>query len=198
MADPAAVGLASFVARAARSELAELAAQGLGTNGERARRVHSQRYNLRVVASIEEFSYELTAAALREQERSVTALRTRAGTVLAAASVSGSFLATKVNHGSLDVWAVLALVAFAACVGAAIYVLLPHRLVFGFRGQTLLAVSDHEGVDDLTEAYRAAGIWIEPILESNRNKIADLADWFTVSCGLLTAEVILWTVSLAG
>jgi hypothetical protein len=60
-----------------------------------------------VAASIEEFSYQLTAEALREQERAVAAWRTRAGTVLAAASVSGSFLGTKVSHGSLDVWAVL-------------------------------------------------------------------------------------------
>jgi hypothetical protein len=160
--------------------------------------VHGQRYNLPVAASIEEFSYQLTAEALREQERAVAALRTRAGTVLAAASVSGSFLGTKVSHGSLDVWAVLALIAFVLCVGAAIYVLLPHKLVFAFRGQALLAVSDHEGIDDVTEAYRALGIWIEPMLESNRDTIADLSDWFTISCALLTAEVILWTISLAG
>jgi hypothetical protein len=60
----------------------------------------------------------------------------------------------------------------ASPVGAAIYVLLPHQLVFAFRGQALLAASDHEGIDDVTEAYRAAGIWIEPLLESNRDKIA--------------------------
>jgi hypothetical protein len=160
--------------------------------------VHRQRYNLPVAASIEEFSYQLTAEALREQERAVAALRTRAGTVLAAASVSGSFLGSKVSHRSLDVWAVLALIAFVLCVGAAIYVLLPHKLVFAFRGQALLAASDHEGIDDVSEAYRAVGIWIGPMLESNRDKIADLADWFTVSCGLLAVEVILWTVSLAG
>ena len=160
--------------------------------------VHRQRYNLPVAASIEEFSYQLTAEALREQERTVTALRARAGTVLAAASVSGSFLATKVSNGSLDIWAVLALIAFVLCVGAAIYVLLPHQLVFAFRGQALLGASDQEGIDDVTEAYRAAGIWIEPMLDSNRTTIGDLSDWFSVSCVLLTAEVILWTVSLAG
>jgi hypothetical protein len=125
-------------------------------------------------------------------------LRTRAGTVLAAASVSGSFLGTKVSHGSLDVWAVLALIGFVLCVGAAIYVLLPHKLVFAFRGQALLAASDHEGIDDVTEAYRAAGIWIEPMLESNRNTMAAFSDWFSISCVLLSAEVILWTVGLAG
>jgi hypothetical protein len=78
------------------------------------------------------------------------------------------------------------------------YVLLPHQLVFAFRGQTLLAASDREGIDDVSEAYRAAGISIEPMLESNRDRIADLSDRFTISCALLTAEVILWTISLAG
>jgi hypothetical protein len=71
-------------------------------------------------------------------------------------------------------------------------VLLPHALVFSFRGQALLAASDHEGIDDVTGAYRAAGIWIEPILESNRDKIATLSDWFAVSCGLVAVEVMLW------
>jgi len=47
-------------------------------------------------------------------------------------------------------------------VGAAIYVLLPHKLVFAFRGQAVLAASDQEGIDDVTGAYRTAGIWIEP------------------------------------
>jgi hypothetical protein len=70
--------------------------------------------------------------------------------------------------------------------------------VFAFRGQALLVASDHEGIDDVTEAYRAAGIGIEPLLESNRNKVADLSDWFAVSCGLLSLEVILWIISLAG
>jgi hypothetical protein len=77
-------------------------------------------------------------------------------------------------------------------------VLLPHQLVFAFRGQALLAASDHEGIDDVTEAYRAAGIWIAPMLESNRSTIGDLSDWFSISCVFLTAEVILWTVRLAG
>jgi hypothetical protein len=41
---------------------------------------------------------------LAEQERALNALRTRAGTVIAAASVSGSFLGAKVGHGSLGGW----------------------------------------------------------------------------------------------
>jgi uncharacterized membrane protein YhdT len=51
-------------------------------------------------------------------------------------------------------------------------------------------------VEDVTEAYRAAGIWIEPYLDSNRDKIARLSSWFTASCMLLALEVILWTISI--
>lgn len=82
--------------------------------------------------SIEQLSYELSANALAEQERSVTAIRTRAGTIIAAASIAGSFLGTKVNHGSLNALAIAAMVAFALCLGSAIVVLLPHDFVFAF------------------------------------------------------------------
>jgi hypothetical protein len=151
-----------------------------------------------MAASIEELSYQLTSGALAEQERTLSGLRGRAGTVGATASISGSLLGAKANHGSLDVWAILALGAFVLCLASAIWILLPHKLVFAFRGDALLAESDHRGVRDVTEAYRAAGIWIDPNLDSNRDRIANLSSWFTVSCGLLAIEVILWTVSVAG
>jgi hypothetical protein len=150
-----------------------------------------------VAQSIEELSYQLTADALAEQERALNALRARAGTVIAAASISGSFLGTKLSHGSLDVWAILALLAFVLCLGTALWVLVPHELVFAFRGDALLAVSDHEGVEDVTRAYRAAGIWVEPYLDVNRDKIASLSDWFTASYALLACEVLLGTLSIA-
>ena len=104
--------------------------------------------------SIEQLSFELTVGALAEQERTLSGLRTRAGTVLAAASIAGSFFGAKTNHGSLGVWGVLAMSSFALCVGSAIWVLLPHSLVFAFRGESLLAESDHRGVQGVTEAYR--------------------------------------------
>lgn len=151
-----------------------------------------------MAGSIEEFSYELSAAALAEQERALNALRTRAGTIVAAASISGSFLAAKVSHGSLDTWAIFGLITFVMCLGCAIWVLLPHSLVFAFRGEALLGISDQRGVEEVAEAYRAAGIWIEPYLDANSEKIGQLSTWFTASCVLLAVEVIFWTISLTG
>jgi hypothetical protein len=40
--------------------------------------------------------------------------------------------------------------------------LLPHRLVFAFRGDALLAASDSLNVIDVSEAYRAVTGWIGP------------------------------------
>ena len=62
----------------------------------------------------------------------------------------------------------------------------------------MLAESDHLGTQTVTDAYRSAGIWIEPLLGANRDKIAGLSSWLAVSCGLLAAEVILWTLNLIG
>jgi hypothetical protein len=47
----------------------------------------------------------------------LSGLRARAGTVLAAASIAGSFFGAK-SHGSLGALGVLAMVSFALCVGS--------------------------------------------------------------------------------
>jgi hypothetical protein len=151
-----------------------------------------------VADSIEQLSFELTANALSEQERALSGLRARAGTVLAAASIAGSFLGAKTGYVSLDVWGILAMISFALCVGSAIWVLLPHALVFAFSGEVLLAESDQRGMQAVTEAYRTVGIWIEPHLKANSNKIVGVSNWLTVSCVLLVTEVTLWTISLIG
>jgi hypothetical protein len=118
--------------------------------------------------SIEELSFELAASELSEQERSLAELKTCAGTVVGAASIAGSFLGAKSGYGPLDVWAVLALVSFALCFACAIWVLLPHDLVLAVGGQDLLAETDSREVHDVTEAYRAGGRWIEPLVYANR------------------------------
>jgi hypothetical protein len=147
--------------------------------------------------SIEELSYELTANALAEQERAVAGMRTCAGTVLGAASIAGSLLGAKASHGSLGVWAVLALVAFVICFVCALWVLLPHDFALAIGGEELLAASDDRDLRDVTEAYRTAGSWLEPHLQANRHAVARLSSWLSVSCLLLAVEVALWTVSLA-
>jgi hypothetical protein len=150
-----------------------------------------------VAESIEQLSFSLTASELAEQERALSGLRTCAGTVLASASIAGSFLAVRIGKGSLDVLGVCATISFVLCLIGTVWVLMPHTFVFSFRGESLLLQSDREG-PDLREAYRAAGIWMEPHVQANRRMIAMLAGWLTASCVLLALEVVLWTLSAGG
>jgi hypothetical protein len=48
------------------------------------------------------------------------------------------------------------------------------------------------------QSYRGASIWITLHLQANKDKITGLSSWLTVSCVLLTVEIITWSVSLAG
>jgi hypothetical protein len=148
--------------------------------------------------SIEQLSYELTANALSEQERTLAGLRTCASTVLAAASIAGSFLGFKFSHGSLEVFAIAAMISFAFCLGCATWVLLPHRFVFAFPGNALLGLNAFEPLRDVTDAYSAVSTWVEPHLQANKDKLGGLSTWLTISCVLLAAEIVLWTISVGG
>jgi hypothetical protein len=150
-----------------------------------------------VADSIEQLTYEMSLRALEEQERAVSGMRARAGTVLAAASISASFLGTKSSVASgLDAWSVVALIAFAATFATAVRVLWPNPFTFAFEGRALLAESDKiTGGVEVTEGYRAAVIWMAPWVESNRGGIEDLTNRLGWSCGLLLLEVALWTLS---
>jgi hypothetical protein len=148
--------------------------------------------------SIEQLSFELSANALEEQERSFAGLRTCAGTVLAAGSVAASFLGARSSHGSLDRSGTVALVSFVLCVGTAIWVLLPHDFAFGFRTQSRLLPGDRGAPFAIADAYRVAGAWIDRHLDTNRDKIAGLSACLTLSCVLLTLEIVAWILSLVG
>jgi len=124
-----------------------------------------------MAASVQELAFDLSRSSLGEQEKRLSDLRTRAGTVLAAASIAGSFLATK--HGTLDTTAVLAIVSYVACVGAAIYVLLPHELVLEFRGSVVAEIADQVG-GGLPSAYAAVTEWLEAFHARNREKLDEL------------------------
>lgn len=106
--------------------------------------------------SIERLSYELTASALAEQERTIAGLRACAGTVLGAASVAGALLGAAAGRGALDPWGLCALISFVLCVANAVWVLMPHQLVIALSGEELLGDSDrHDRVDVGTPTARS-------------------------------------------
>ena len=145
--------------------------------------------------SVRQLAFELTRSSLSEQEKRLADLRARSGTILAAASIAGSFLAA--NNGHVDATAALAIVAYVVCVGAALYVLLPHALVLEFRGSVVTELEAELG-GGLDAAYGAVTDWLEEFHEANRGKLIALGRWFTASCGALGLEVVLWTLSITG
>jgi hypothetical protein len=151
-----------------------------------------------VAESIEQLSFELTGGALAEQERALSGLRARAGTLLATTSVASSFFGTRSGHTTLGLWDASAVICFALCAASAIWVLLPRRLVFGFSGVTLLADNDCRGAEGLANAYRAASVWMQAALKINQEKITGLSNCLSLGCALLIAEILLWTISLVG
>jgi hypothetical protein len=92
----------------------------------------------------------------------------------------------------------VALVSFVLCVGSAIWVLLPHDFTFGFRAQSLLLPGDRRALFDIADAHRVAGAWIARHIDTNRDKIAGLSACLTLSCTLLTLEIVVWILSLVG
>jgi hypothetical protein len=119
--------------------------------------IPSAMYKRGMGESIERLSYELTASALAEQERTIAGLRACAGTVLGAASVAGSLLGATASRGVLDLWGLFALNSFVLCVANAVWVLMPHQLVVALSGEELLGDSDRHDRVDVGEAYRAFG-----------------------------------------
>ena len=145
--------------------------------------------------SVQHLAYELTRGSLSEQQQRLSDLRTRAGTILAAASIAGSFLAAK--NGSIDTPAIAAIIAYVACVGAAVYVLLPHELVLEFRGSVVNDL-EYERGGGLDAAYIAVTEWLEDFRDSNAGTLQALGRWYTAACAALGVEVLLWTLSVTG
>ena len=107
--------------------------------------------------SVAEAAYDLALRAIEQQERRLNELRSRTGTLIAAASVAASFLGGQAAKAEkLDAPGGLAVVGYLVCVASALYVLLPHRLVLEFRGSAMLRA-----------AHAVDGASVEEVLRSH-------------------------------
>ena len=149
--------------------------------------------------SVAEIGYELSLKAVEEQEARLGDLRGRAGTLLAAASVAASFLGGQSGRvGTLPLLGVLAVLAYVCCVGACIKVLLPHRLVFAFRGSILVRAARQATLTNVDDALVTATDWIERFLDANRAQLDGLSVWYTAACLALGLEIVLWLLGTPG
>ena len=81
--------------------------------------------------TLEQLIHAEALRALDQQERAVSELRQRTGTLIAASSLAGSvFAAVAIDSSGLASWSIAALVALCASLLAGLFILMPHRLIF--------------------------------------------------------------------
>jgi hypothetical protein len=151
------------------------------------------------VTALAELSYSAAIRALDLQERALGELRQRTGTLLAASSLTASFLgAQTIQHtDSLGVLEGLALLGLAGSIGSATYVLLPKReFVFSVN-----AITQYEALfeirDDDEEVRRRLLYWVEGLWDDNQTKIDDLSRYFLAAAVALVLQLVFWTWALA-
>lgn len=144
-----------------------------------------------VDASFARLAYDAAVAGLEKQEHVLDELRSRTGLLLAASSLSASFLGpTALDHGQ-PVLLAGALAAFAVSIGGSIYVLIPRSaFTFSVFGSTMYEEL-FEFRDDLDEVYRRLAYDLDGFWEANDAAMQPLFSWFRRAAVALGAEVIL-------
>jgi hypothetical protein len=146
-----------------------------------------------------ELSYDAAVRALDLQERGVEQLRARTGTLLAASSLTASFLgAQTIQHtGGLQALGSLALISLAASIVLCVYVLLPKSgFVFSVNAARMYETLFEIGEDE-EEARRRLIYWLEEYREANQVKIEDLGRYFFGAAIALTLQLVFWSWALA-
>jgi hypothetical protein len=150
--------------------------------------------------SLAELSYEAAVRALDLQERGVEQLRARTGMLLAASSLTASFLgAQTIQHRSgLGTLGALALVSLACSILLCTYVLLPKTgFVFSLNGPTMYETL-FEVADDEQEVRRRLVYWLEEYWGTNQAKIDNLGRYFFAAGVALMFQLAFWSWALAG
>jgi hypothetical protein len=146
-----------------------------------------------------ELSYDAGVRALDLQESGLEQLRARTGILLAASSLTASFLgAQTIQHASgLGVLGGLALVSLAASVLLCVYVLLPkQRFEFSLKAPQVYETL-FEFRDDEEEIRRRLAYWLEEFWQRNQDRIDELGRYFFAAAVALILQLVFWTFALA-
>jgi hypothetical protein len=151
-------------------------------------------------ATAEAVIYEEAKRGIAAQSASLDELRSRTGLLLAAASVTASFLGAHVTDASgIGFLGILAIVAFGVAVVGCLYVLWPHKDAWTFVvSPTTLAEDwiDIEREGGTRAMQRFVAIKLEEHYDRNKLKLDELFAAFQIAAMATGAEVILWTAQL--
>jgi hypothetical protein len=150
----------------------------------------------RVAAELPALAYQLALRSLDHQESGLDELRARTNTLLAAAAVRASLLgAPAIQRGGVSIWLLLALLAFGACVGLCLFVLIPTELTFAINGPEVYeALFEH--ANEPNEVHRQLACWLQSFHTANLAPIRRRRARFRDAALALGAQIVLLAVAL--
>lgn len=145
-------------------------------------------------------AYDEAVRALADQRAVVESLRTRAGLLFSAAAVTTSFLGAQAFQGGDPVLASwLALGCFIAVATTSLAILWPRPWEGAANPREMIeAYVESAEVAPVEDLHRDLSIFLHSSYLENRKGLEQLAAFLQAASGLLTIEVALWMVAIAG
>lgn len=142
--------------------------------------------------------YETAVRALDVQERGVEQLRGRTGSLLAASSLTASFLGAQAvrRASTVGLPVGLGLIALATSIVLCVYILLPKRgFVFSLSAPVVFDAL-YEVRDDDEEIRRRMAYWLDDYWRGNQRQVEGLGRCFLAAAFALALQLALWTWTL--
>lgn len=140
-----------------------------------------------------ELAYEAALRSLAQQENTVDNLRTRAGTVLAAVTISTSFLGSvALADGDRSCWAYVGLAGFVLCLISCMWIVRPRKNAWVFRLEPDDLILRMEGAQAYSKEIWQRGLAIDAgrALKENDERINELYWTFQAALVFLMLEVV--------
>jgi hypothetical protein len=145
-------------------------------------------------------AYEEARRSLEDQERAVSELRSRAGTLIAAAAITTSFFGSQALQRHVHAMSWVAIVCFVALGAAVLAILWPRRdWEFDLSPAQFIATYLEPTEEDplpLALIHRDLALHMGGSAAANRAQLGRLMIVFRVGALLLVAEVVAWVIAL--
>jgi hypothetical protein len=144
-------------------------------------------------------AFDEAQRSLTRQEESLDELRSRTGTLVAAAAVAVSFLGASAASGGFSLAGQLGILAFIALSTLAVVILLPfHGWVFDNKvGELFSSYIEADDPADIVEMHRDLALHHAKHIADNEILLNRLYWAFRVAAGLLVLQIVLMLVDLA-
>ena len=145
------------------------------------------------------FVYQEALRGLLQQSAAVESLRTRAGTLIFAASFASSLLGSRALSAGLGLWAWVAITLLFAIGTLAVIMLWPYYdFAFRFDPEDLLArYLDGNHTTTMSEMHRSLALEIKAQWQRNGKLVRRLREAFQLALILLLFNILAWMFSIA-